>query len=131
MKVRGIDDKEYKFPVDRSAYPLRSEAGCRSGVQYRCGQVLASIYPFDPILEDVPVPPRAQFYLDFWLPKRKLAIEVQGEQHTTYTPFFHGTKDKYYRAMSRDRGKLAFCEKNDITLYCVDSPEQLKELLLG
>ena len=47
----------------------------------------------------------------------KIIVEVQGEQHTKYTPFFHGShKMNYIDQLRRDKDKLEFCRINDIKL---------------
>ena len=47
----------------------------------------------------------------------RIAIEVQGQQHTKYTPFFHGkNKINYIDQLRRDKLKMDFCKKNKINL---------------
>ena len=47
---------------------------------------------------------------------KKIAIEVQGSQHTKYVEFFHGNRFQYLQQLKRDEKKLKFCEANDIAL---------------
>jgi len=55
--------------------------------------------------------------LDFYNANKKIAIEVQGQQHIKYTPFFHGNyKNNYLAQLDRDKKKLKFCEINDLRL---------------
>ena len=53
---------------------------------------------------------------DFYNANKKIAIEVQGRQHTTYVPFFHGNKMNYLGQLRRDQQKLEFCKLNKIKL---------------
>lgn len=53
---------------------------------------------------------------DLYNANKKIAIEVQGAQHTKYVKFFHGNRMKYLEQLKRDDKKLRFCEINDINL---------------
>ena len=53
---------------------------------------------------------------DFYNANKKIAIEVQGAQHTKYIKFFHGSRLNYLDQLRRDEKKLKFCIANDITL---------------
>ena len=54
--------------------------------------------------------------LDFYNANKKIAIEVQGAQHTKYVKFFHKNRFKYCDQLKRDEKKLDFCKANDIKL---------------
>lgn len=43
-------------------------------------------------------------------------IEVQGEQHSKFSAFFHGTRDNFNKSKSRDALKQEWCSNNDYTL---------------
>jgi len=47
---------------------------------------------------------------DFELPDHKLIIEVQGEQHNCFMPFFHGTEENYEYQVWKDSYKKSFAE---------------------
>ena len=48
---------------------------------------------------------------------KKIAIEVQGSQHTKYNKFFHaGNRSNYLQQLKRDEMKFKFCELNEISL---------------
>ena len=47
---------------------------------------------------------------------KKIAVEVQGAQHTKYVKFFHKNRFKYSDQLKRDEKKLDFCKANDIKL---------------
>ena len=47
--------------------------------------------------------------LDFYNYNKKIAIEAQGQQHTKYTPFFHGNnKYNYINQLRRDQESKIF-----------------------
>ena len=54
--------------------------------------------------------------LDFYNANEKIAVEVQGAQHTKFVEFFHKTKADYINQLRRDKQKKDFCELNNITL---------------
>jgi very-short-patch-repair endonuclease len=54
--------------------------------------------------------------LDFYNANKKVAIEVQGAQHTKYVKHFHKNRLKYLDQLKRDQKKLDFCDTNDIKL---------------
>jgi hypothetical protein len=53
---------------------------------------------------------------DLYNANKKIAIEVQGAQHTKYVKFFHGNRMKYLEQLKRDDKKFRFCEINNINL---------------
>jgi len=54
--------------------------------------------------------------LDFYNANKKIAVEVQGAQHTKYVKFFHKNRFRYSDQLKRDQKKLDFCKANDIQL---------------
>ena len=68
--------------------------------------------------------------MDFYNANKKIAVEVQGKQHTKYVPFFHGkNKINYLNQLKRDQDKLKFCEANDIQLVEVYQDDEINEKL--
>tara|TARA_R110000765_G_scaffold223158_2_gene327303 strand:- start:2945 stop:3337 length:393 start_codon:yes stop_codon:yes gene_type:complete len=117
-KTRGWET----WDTRESKWPVKSEAACRSKLQYKVGQIIKNKYPLDPVLEDVTLP-RSRLSLDFFLPMRKLAVEVQGKQHKKFTPFFHKTKSSFDAQLKRDEEKEFFCQLNEIDLVYIDSED--------
>jgi hypothetical protein len=66
---------------------------------------------------------------DFYNANKKIAIEVQGGQHTKYVEFFHGSRFKYLQQLKRDEKKLKFCEANEITLVEIYPKDKINEEL--
>ncbi len=115
MKAWGLDGKSYK---------LSGGAGkgrTKSSYHMRARALLKVLFGFDPVLEEVFLPGCATaLYLDFLLPRRMLAIEVQGEQHENFVLHFHGDKDGFRKAKGRDGAKHQWAELNNITLVELD-----------
>jgi hypothetical protein len=55
-------------------------------------------------------------YADFWLPLRNKIIEVHGEQHYKFVPFFHGTQLNFLASKANDNKKKEWCLINGIVL---------------
>jgi hypothetical protein len=64
---------------------------------------------------------------DFYNANKKVAVEVQGGQHTKYVEFFHGSRFKYLQQLKRDEKKLKFCEVNGITLVEIYPKDKIDE----
>ncbi len=55
--------------------------------------------------------------LDLFNATRMIAIEVNGDQHREFTPFFHNNSNvNYFRQIKRDDAKERWCEINGIKL---------------
>lgn len=54
--------------------------------------------------------------IDLYNDDLKLGIEVQGDQHYKFTPFFHRNKETFMLQRYRDEMKKQKCEKEGITL---------------
>lgn len=66
---------------------------------------------------------------DFYNANKKIAIEVQGEQHMKFVKFFHGSRLNYLDQLRRDEKKLKFCNVNDITLVEIYPKDVINENL--
>jgi hypothetical protein len=77
-------------------------------------------------MEEVPLP-GTPLRFDFYLPHYEVAVEVHGEQHYSYSSFFHGTQWDFIQAKRNDRMKKEWCELNGITLIELPYNESEKE----
>ena len=82
------------------------------------------------VFEEFPVV-GTRMSLDFYNANKKIAIEVQGRQHTQYVPFFHGTKMKYLSQLRRDQQKLEFCKLNSIKLIEIYDEDEINKALFA
>ena len=60
-------------------------------------------------------------YLDIYLPSLKIAIEVDGGQHTDVNHYFHSNLSMAYASQLNDIRKEELCSKEDIILIHVDN----------
>jgi len=80
-------------------------------------------------LEEVKLPGSTELYrksvlyLDFYIPSIRLAIEVHGQQHYEFCPFFHKSKADFLKSKARDEDKIDWCKLNDITLITLKYSE--------
>ena len=65
-------------------------------------------------------------HLDFYLPKYKIAIECQGEQHFTG---WGGKNDSLENIQRRDTRKKQLCEENGVKLYYINYNEDVETKL--
>jgi hypothetical protein len=115
MKILDINGKLINVDLRESNHPPREN--CRSLIQKKVQLILLDLFPFDLILEEFTIP-GSRLSLDFLVPKRKIAIEVQGEQHDKYNSFFHGEKTslKFGKQIKRDVQKQEWAQMNDFSL---------------
>lgn len=60
-----------------------------------------------------------KFRFDFYLPKEKILIEIDGEQHFKQIKKFQKTRQDFLKQQERDRRKNSYCLANNIPLYRV------------
>ena len=127
MRVRGIDGREYDWR------PRGGGGEEKSSFHELAGRLLKSVFPVDRVLEEVFLPGAGQpLYLDFYLPLRKLGVEVHGQQHYGFVPYFHGDERSFLRSNVRDQLKAEWCELNRIRLVVLpyyEGPDEWEERL--
>lgn len=103
----------------------------RSKFQFSVKQFLKEYWYNHIVFEEFPIV-GTKMSLDFYNANKKIAIEVQGNQHIKYTPFFHGNyKNNYLSQLERDRQKSIFCEKNNLDLIEIYPEDNLEKVLFG
>ena len=131
MRVKDLDGRFYNWPPTGCVPPKTDEVG-KSSYHIKCRNLLQTLHPTRRIMEEVPIPGH-RLFLDFYIPHRQVAIEVQGEQHFKYIPHFHGTKLGFFEAQQRDRTKAEWCILNEIDLielrYDEDEESWLKKIV--
>ena len=64
-----------------------------------------------------------RLFFDFHLPNLNIVVEVQGIQHTEFSPHFHGTAESFKASKKRDRLKTEWCYLNDVVLVYINHDE--------
>lgn len=78
--------------------------------------MLASTYPLDRRYEEVSLPGTGGLAADFFVPSRKLVVEVQGVQHEKFVAHFHKNRLGFFAGQHRDQRKAEWCEVNGFDL---------------
>jgi hypothetical protein len=125
MKVRDTKGKWHTWNLAECKVS-RMDTTPRSGLHLKSRELLKSLFPIEQMLEEVPVPGE-KLFIDFYLPMRKLAIEVHGEQHYKYVPHFHGHQTAFIASKQRDSRKEEWCRVNGITLIVLPFSEDINE----
>lgn len=105
-----------------------------SALHAKAKKILIEYNPTVLIMEEVyfPLYDRKQLAFDFFIPSLRLVIEVQGEQHFKFTPYFHASKQDFIMQKKRDSEKQAWCNINEIDIlyldYCESELEWRKKL---
>jgi hypothetical protein len=114
MKFYSIDGKLRNLKNPRK-YHIDWEASSRSKFQKGVKDFLYPYWSSDVVFEEFRIV-GSRLSLDFYNANKKIAIEVQGAQHTKYIKYFHKNRYKFLDQLKRDQKKLDFCEANDIKL---------------
>ena len=115
MKFRTLSGSTKKV-FNSKKYLISWNSKSRSKFQYSIKKFLEPFWSRHIVFEEFPVA-GTKLSLDFYNANKKIAIEVQGQQHTKYVPYFHGNnKVNYLSQLQRDNDKFKFCEINDINL---------------
>ena len=132
MKVKGINGKEYVWNL--TSYDVfNDDSRKRSKYHIRARKLIKEIFNSYRILEEVKLPGstslhrKSVLYLDFYIPTISLAVEVHGQQHYEYSPFFHKSKADFLKSKARDEDKIEWCDLNGIQLITLKYSESYDE----
>lgn len=130
MRVIGFDGRSHKIKL-----PKYKRSNC-SKYHKKAKEIITEVFPFEPIHEEVTLPgSKSKFtgllYADFYLPNQNIIVEVHGEQHYKYLPFFHKSKLDFKKSQKRDRQKIEWCVLNDIKIIVLpyNKEKEWKSLL--
>ena len=119
--IIGLDGKTHAWNYHRIA-SKGAKRESRSKYHLRARDIIREIYPGHIVLEEVTLPGSRQrgkgykLSLDFFIPMLDLAVEVHGQQHYHFIPFFHKDKRGFVQALNRDDDKAEWCEMNGVDL---------------
>ena len=102
----------------------------RSKFQTNVKKFLRTYWENDIVFEEFRVV-GSRLTLDFYNANKKIAVEVQGAQHTKYVKFFHKNRLKYSEQLKRDEKKLEFCKANNIKLAEIYPQDEINASLFG
>jgi len=95
----------------------------RSKLQFRVKQFLKTYWGSHVVFEEFPVY-GSQMKVDILNATTKVAIEVNGQQHGKFIPFFHGKHPiNFLKSIKRDSGKREWLESNGYILVDIEYNE--------
>lgn len=114
MQVKDLDGNTYNWQLIGNI--SHGSAKNKSNLHLKARDLIHECFPTLQVLEEVPIQIRRSetLYLDFYLPLNKKCIEVHGEQHYTFSRFYHHTFLGFVRHKKRDQEKQEWCALNNI-----------------
>ena len=97
MRAIGFDGRERTWNVSKHVV-YGDDKRPRSKLHISARKLLRQIFPYDTILEEVPLPGshkpsrKSTLFVDFLIPSESLAVEVHGRQHFEFVAHFMVTR---------------------------------------
>ena len=105
-----------------SKYLIDWNKKSRSKIQFKIKQFLKEYWRNHIVYEEFPVY-GTRLKVDLLNATKKIAVEVNGSQHTSFNKFFHKTRINYLRSLKRDHKKLEWLRVNDFELIEIEEKE--------
>mgnify|MGYP003344594026 CR=1 FL=1 len=114
MLIKDLDGNNHNWLLTGNM--SKGKITNKSSLHLTVRSLITTAYPTLQILEEVPIYLRKgeTLYLDFYLPLKKICIEVHGEQHFKFVSFYHNNMLNFIQSQKRDREKQEWCEINNI-----------------
>lgn len=103
-------------------YLIDWDEKCRSKIQKKVKDFFRDHWENHVVYEEFPVF-GSRLKVDLLNATKKIAVEVQGQQHTSYSKFFHGCRAKYWKSIKRDVIKENWLINNGFQLVEVNFDE--------
>ena len=107
-------------------YLIKWNKKSRSQIQFKVKQFLKPYWENQIVYEEFPVY-GSKMKVDILNATKKIAIEVQGKQHTEFNKFFHKTRGNYLESIKRDYQKREWLKQNKFKLVEIEE-EEIKKL---
>jgi len=129
MKIHTLDGKIETWNLTGYQISPSNDRSARSALHLQARKLIHELFPSHIILEEVPISVKKgkTLFLDFFIPLRKLALEINGKQHSSYTPHYHHTVADFKKAQQNDILKADWCELNGIDLVYFNYDESVEE----
>lgn len=113
MRFLNIHGKTVNKSI--TPYLVVWDAKTRSIIQSKIKKFLRKYWQNHVCVEEFTIP-GCRLSIDIINFSTRIAIEVQGDQHTSFNKFFHGNKFNYLSQIKRDDKKRRWCEMNKLEL---------------
>lgn len=120
MKLLNLKGKLVNKNVSR--YLINWDKKCKSIIQFKVKQFLKQYWRGHIVYEEFPVY-GSLLKVDILNASYKIAVEVQGEQHTQFHYFHGGEPMNYLDSIKRDVKKQEWLEKNGFKLVEINYDE--------
>ena len=121
MRLYNINGKLVSKNVVK--YRIDWEKSCRSKIQFEVKYFFKDYWANHICYEEFPVF-GTRLKVDLINFTRKIAVEVQGDQHNQYNKFFHGgSRDKYLASIKRDMKKINWLEMNEFKVLEIETKD--------
>ena len=96
MQVSDLDGILYNWNLTGNM--AHGKIAHKSSLHLQARSIITERFPTLQILEEVPINLRKSeiLYLDFYLPLKKLCVEVHGEQHYKFVVFSHSNMLSFF-----------------------------------
>lgn len=127
MLTKDLDGNTHNWLLTGNM--AKGKVANKSSLHLKARQLITTTFPTLQILEEVPINVRKNetLYLDFYLPLKKVCLEVHGEQHYKFVPFYHTNMLNFLKAQKRDRDKEEWCEINGIKYIALPYDENVDQ----
>jgi hypothetical protein len=127
MLIKDLDGNNHNWLLTGNM--AKGNTANKSSLHLEARKLLTENFPTLQILEEVPIPLRKgdTLFLDFYLPLKKICVEVHGEQHYKFIPFYHSTLFNFIKAQKRDKEKQEWCENNNIKFIALSFDEDYNQ----
>jgi len=121
MRLLNIHGKLQSKKV--SKYLIDWDGKSCSKIQFRVKQFLKKFWRNQIVYEEFPVY-GTKMRVDILNATKRIAIEVNGAQHSNFNKFFHaGSRQKYLECIKRDVEKADWLESNNFILIEIEEGE--------
>jgi hypothetical protein len=110
LDIRGRERK-----ISPSKYRIEWDKERASAPQYRAKQFLKEFWLGDTVCEEFIIP-GSRLRVDLINFSKMIAVEVSGQQHESFSKFFHKTRIGFIKSIKRDFQKIKWLESNNISL---------------
>ena len=121
MRLRSVTGRLVNRNV--SKYLIDWGKKSRSKIQFKTKQFLKEYWKNHIVYEEFPVY-GTRLKVDILNATKKVAVEVNGRQHSSFNKFFHGdSRQKFLQSIKRDCKKLDWLELNDFEVIEIEEDE--------
>ena len=121
MRLISITGRAVNRNVNK--YLIDWDKKSRSKIQFKTKQFLKEYWENHIVYEEFPVY-GTRLKVDILNATKKIAVEVNGSQHSSFNKFFHGnSRQKFLQSIKRDCKKLDWLEVNGFEVIEIEENE--------